>query len=212
MFQVRRVREYSGSQLCWVRENYVFQRNRIRKFSSHQILRFRESYKYQQQTLNKVLENLPSLYLDNCRNGSCSKSESSQCNHEDSQSIDCYIKIQKKDASDLNSCEGSFNSDESCSNTPPMTPKFNVEKFRKYSADKNSSYRTLCKSSSTLYRSSYNEVNPLLKDNTECKVFMSRSNRCNSISFLPCHENSASNELNGHQSRTKNKTSQGTVV
>ncbi|KAL7307206.1 hypothetical protein TKK_0000929 [Trichogramma kaykai] len=69
--QVKRVRDYSTSQLNWVRENYVFQRNKIRKFSSHQVLRLRESYKYQQQTLNKVLENLPSLYFDNCRSGSC---------------------------------------------------------------------------------------------------------------------------------------------
>jgi len=61
-----------------VRENYVFQRNRVRKFSSHQILRFRESYKFQQATLNKLLENLPNLYLENCRSGggSCSKSDS----------------------------------------------------------------------------------------------------------------------------------------
>jgi len=56
--------------LNWVRENYVFQRNKIRKFSAHQVLRLRESYKYQQQTLNKVLENLPSFYFDNCR-GRC---------------------------------------------------------------------------------------------------------------------------------------------
>lgn len=70
------MREYSASQLNWVKENYVFQRNRIRKFSSHQILRFRESYKYQQATLGKLMETLPSLYLDNCRNGSCGKTES----------------------------------------------------------------------------------------------------------------------------------------
>ncbi|XP_044002741.1 leucine-rich repeat and immunoglobulin-like domain-containing nogo receptor-interacting protein 3 isoform X1 [Aphidius gifuensis] len=67
--QVKRVRDYSTGQLNWVRENYVFQRNKIRKFSAHQVLRLREGYKYQQQTLNKVLENLPNLYLDNCRNG-----------------------------------------------------------------------------------------------------------------------------------------------
>jgi hypothetical protein len=54
-------------QLNWVRENYVFQRNKIRKFSAHQVLRLREGYKYQQQTLNKVLENLPSFYFENCR-------------------------------------------------------------------------------------------------------------------------------------------------
>ncbi|XP_018367068.1 PREDICTED: leucine-rich repeat and immunoglobulin-like domain-containing nogo receptor-interacting protein 3 [Trachymyrmex cornetzi] len=74
--QVKRVRDYSTSQLNWVRENYVFQRNKIRKFSAHQVLRLRESYKYQQQTLAKVLENLPNLYFDNCRSGSCGKSDS----------------------------------------------------------------------------------------------------------------------------------------
>jgi len=61
------VREYSTGQLNWVRENYVFQRNKIRKFSAHQVLKLREGYKYQQQTLNKVLENLPSFYFENCR-------------------------------------------------------------------------------------------------------------------------------------------------
>lgn len=65
--QVKRVRDYSTGQLNWVRENYVFQRNKIRKFSAHQVLRLREGYKYQQQTLNKVLENLPSFYFENCR-------------------------------------------------------------------------------------------------------------------------------------------------
>lgn len=74
--QVKRVRDYSTGQLNWVRENYVFQRNKIRKFSSHQVLRLRESYKYQQQTLNKVLENLPNLYFDNCRSGSYGRSDS----------------------------------------------------------------------------------------------------------------------------------------
>lgn len=67
IFQLRRVRDYSNGQLNWVRENYVFQRNKIRKFSAHQVLRIREGYKYQQQTLNKVLENLPSFYFENCR-------------------------------------------------------------------------------------------------------------------------------------------------
>jgi hypothetical protein len=65
--QLKRVRDYSTGQLNWVRENYVFQRNKIRKFSAHQVLRLREGYKYQQQTLNKVLENLPSFYFENCR-------------------------------------------------------------------------------------------------------------------------------------------------
>ncbi|XP_014208588.1 uncharacterized protein LOC106639466 [Copidosoma floridanum] len=82
--QVRRVRDYSTGQLNWVRENYVFQRNKIRKFSTHQVLRLRESYKFQQQTLNKVLENLPNLYLDNCRSGSaCDRSESGVFDAED---------------------------------------------------------------------------------------------------------------------------------
>ena len=65
------MRDYSNGQLNWVKENYVFQRNKIRKFSSHQVLRLREGCKYQQQAVNKVLENLPNLYLDNCRSGSC---------------------------------------------------------------------------------------------------------------------------------------------
>ncbi|XP_065358009.1 uncharacterized protein LOC135952133 isoform X2 [Calliphora vicina] len=65
--QVKKVRDYSTGQLNWVRENYVFQRNKIRKFSTHQVLRLREGYKYQQQSLNKVLENLPSFYFENCR-------------------------------------------------------------------------------------------------------------------------------------------------
>ncbi|XP_039748065.1 immunoglobulin domain and leucine-rich repeat-containing protein 2-like [Pararge aegeria] len=89
--QVKRVREYSTSQLNWVRENYVFQRNKIRKFSAHQILRLRESYKYQQQTLNKVLENLPSLYFENCRNGSCGRSDSMPFDP-DVEVIDMYLK------------------------------------------------------------------------------------------------------------------------
>ncbi|XP_055371026.1 leucine-rich repeat neuronal protein 3 isoform X2 [Condylostylus longicornis] len=68
--QIKRVREYTTGQLNWVQENYIFQRNKIRKFSSHHILRLRESYRYQQQTLNKVLENLPTFYFENCR-GRC---------------------------------------------------------------------------------------------------------------------------------------------
>lgn len=92
IFQVKRVREYSTSQLNWVRENYVFQRNRIRKFSAHQVLRFRESYKYQQQTLNKLLENLPSLYLENCRSGSCGRTDSVVFDPSDVSSMDMYIK------------------------------------------------------------------------------------------------------------------------
>lgn len=93
--QVRKARDYSTSQLNWVRENYVFQRNKIRKFSAHQVLRLRESYKYQQQTLNKVLENLPSFYFDNCRSGSCGKSDSMVFDAKDDGSsvrVDTYFK------------------------------------------------------------------------------------------------------------------------
>lgn len=89
---MKKVRDYSTSQLNWVRENYVFQRNKIRKFSAHQVIRFRESYKYQQQTLNKVLENLPNLYFENCRSGSCGRAESMVFDPNDIHSIDMYIK------------------------------------------------------------------------------------------------------------------------
>lgn len=97
--QVKRVRDYSTSQLNWVRENYVFQRNKIRKFSAHQVLRLRESYKYQQQTLAKVLENLPNLYFDNCRSGSCGKSDSMMFDpsKEDLNGMDTYFKAKIDD-------------------------------------------------------------------------------------------------------------------
>ncbi|XP_049697500.1 leucine-rich repeat and immunoglobulin-like domain-containing nogo receptor-interacting protein 3 [Helicoverpa armigera] len=98
--QVKRVREYSTSQLNWVRENYVFQRNKIRKFSAHQVLRLRESYKYQQQTLNKVLENLPSLYFENCRSGSCGRSDSMAFDP-DVEVIDMYLKTKIEKLSNL---------------------------------------------------------------------------------------------------------------
>lgn len=93
-FQVKRVRDYSSGQLGWVRENYVFQQNRIRKFSSHQLLRFRESYKYQQQTLNKIIENLPALHIENCRSGSCGHSDSKVFEETDINTIDMYVKKQ----------------------------------------------------------------------------------------------------------------------
>ncbi|CAK9819493.1 Platelet glycoprotein V [Anthophora plagiata] len=97
--QVRKVRDYSTSQLNWVRENYVFQRNKIRKFSTHQVLRLRESYKYQQQTLNKVLENLPNFYFDNCRSGSCGKSDSMVFSPKDDGStrVEAYFKAKIND-------------------------------------------------------------------------------------------------------------------
>ncbi|KAL0111597.1 hypothetical protein PUN28_013059 [Cardiocondyla obscurior] len=97
--QVKRVRDYSTSQLNWVRENYVFQRNKIRKFSAHQVLRLRESYKYQQQTLAKVLENLPNLYFDNCRSGSCGRSDSMVFDptKDDLNGMDTYFKAKIDD-------------------------------------------------------------------------------------------------------------------
>lgn len=98
--QVKRVRDYSTSQLNWVRENYVFQRNKIRKFSAHQVLRLRESYKYQQQTLAKVLENLPNLYFDNCRSGSCGTKSDSMVfdpSKDDLDGMDTYFKAKIDD-------------------------------------------------------------------------------------------------------------------
>lgn len=76
----------------WVRENYIFQRNKIRKFSAHKVLQLRETYKYQQQTLNKVLENLPNLYFENCRAGTCGKADSIVFDPNDMDSIDIYLK------------------------------------------------------------------------------------------------------------------------
>lgn len=86
------MRDYSTTQLNWVRENYIFQRNKIRKFSAHKVLQLRETYKYQQQTLNKVLENLPSLYFENCRAGTCGKADSIVFDPCDMDSIDMYFK------------------------------------------------------------------------------------------------------------------------
>ncbi|KAF7270886.1 uncharacterized protein LOC143204824 [Rhynchophorus ferrugineus] len=99
--QVRKVRDYSTSQLNWVRENYVFQRNKIRKFSSHKVLQLRETYKYQQQTLNKVLENLPSLYFENCRAGTCGRAESLVFDPNDIEGVDFYIKSKIEQLSNL---------------------------------------------------------------------------------------------------------------
>ncbi|KAH1021100.1 hypothetical protein HUJ04_010659 [Dendroctonus ponderosae] len=101
LFQVRKVRDYSTSQLNWVRENYVFQRNKIRKFSAHKVLQLRETYKYQQQTLNKVLENLPSLYFENCRAGTCGRAESLVFDPADLESVDFYIKTKIEKLSNL---------------------------------------------------------------------------------------------------------------
>lgn len=95
------MRDYSTTQLNWVRENYVFQRNKIRKFSAHKVLQLRETYKYQQQTLNKVLENLPSLYFENCRAGTCGRAESLIFDPADMESVDFYIKAKIEQLSSL---------------------------------------------------------------------------------------------------------------
>lgn len=100
--QVNKVRDYSISQMNRVRENYVFQRHRIRKFSAHQLLKLRETYKYQQKTLNKILENLPDLYLQNCRTGGCQRTDS--IIFDDAlNGIDAYYKVDFFDTQSHNS-------------------------------------------------------------------------------------------------------------
>ena len=86
-----------------VRENYVFQRHKIRKFSAHQLVKLRETYKYQQKTLNKLLENLPDLYLQNCRTGGCQRTDSLIFDNE-IQGLDAYYKL---DFLEVQSYEGS---------------------------------------------------------------------------------------------------------
>lgn len=61
---MQRIRDYSSSQLERVNENYIFQRQRLRKFSAQNYLKMRETQKYTKRTLNKVMENLPALYID----------------------------------------------------------------------------------------------------------------------------------------------------
>ncbi|XP_076070005.1 uncharacterized protein LOC143041816 [Oratosquilla oratoria] len=90
--QVNRVRDYSVLQMNRVRENYVFQRHRIRKYSAHQLIKMRETYKYQQKTLNKILENLPDLYLQNCRTGACQRTDSIMFDDE-LHGLDAYYKV-----------------------------------------------------------------------------------------------------------------------
>ncbi|XP_018027686.1 uncharacterized protein LOC108682935 [Hyalella azteca] len=91
--QANRVRDYSVSQMNKVSENYVFQRQRIRKFSAHQLFKLRETYKYQQKTLNKILENIPDLYLQNCRTGgSCNRGDSMVFDDE-IHGIDAYYRL-----------------------------------------------------------------------------------------------------------------------
>ncbi|KAL3267153.1 hypothetical protein HHI36_011292 [Cryptolaemus montrouzieri] len=109
--QVKKVRDYSTGQLNWVRENYVFQRNKIRKFSAHKVLQLRETYKYQQQTLNKVLENLPSLYFENCRAGTCGRAESIVLDTNEVESLDMYIKAKIEKLAELEEINTDFNTD-----------------------------------------------------------------------------------------------------
>ncbi|KAF2352526.1 Leucine-rich repeat [Trinorchestia longiramus] len=91
--QVNRVRDYSVGQMNKVSENYVFQRQRVRKFSAHQLFKLRETYKYQQKTLNKILENIPDLYLQNCRTGgNCNRADSIVFDDE-IHGIDAYYRL-----------------------------------------------------------------------------------------------------------------------
>jgi len=68
---INRIREYSNGQLTRCHENYIFQRQRLRKFSAQNYLKIRETGKYTQKTLNRVIENMPTLYVDltSCRQG-----------------------------------------------------------------------------------------------------------------------------------------------
>jgi len=68
---INRIREYSNGQLTRCHENYIFQRQRLRKFSAANYLKIRETGKYTQKTLNRVIENMPALYVDltSCRQG-----------------------------------------------------------------------------------------------------------------------------------------------
>ncbi|MCL4135212.1 UNVERIFIED_CONTAM: hypothetical protein GTU68_002320, partial [Idotea baltica] len=100
--QVNKVRDYSMGQMNKVRENYVFQRHRIRKFSGHQLLRLRETYKYQQKTLNKLLETLPDLYIQNCRTGSCQRTDSLVFDDE-IDGLDVYYKVDFLDGQSFSS-------------------------------------------------------------------------------------------------------------
>eukprot|EP00095_Tigriopus_kingsejongensis_P009810 maker-scaffold239_size242058-snap-gene-0.16 protein:Tk09810 transcript:maker-scaffold239_size242058-snap-gene-0.16-mRNA-1 annotation:"leucine-rich repeat and immunoglobulin-like domain-containing nogo receptor-interacting protein 2" len=76
--QMQRIRDYSGGQLDKVHENYIFQRQRLRKFSAQNYLKMRATGKYTQKTLNRVMDNIPPLYLDlsTCRQGMGPRAES----------------------------------------------------------------------------------------------------------------------------------------
>lgn len=76
--QMQRIRDYSSGQMDKVHENYIFQRQRLRKFSAQNYLKVRATGKYTQQTLNRVMDNIPPLYLDlsTCRQGMGNRQES----------------------------------------------------------------------------------------------------------------------------------------
>ncbi|RXG51070.1 Immunoglobulin domain and leucine-rich repeat-containing protein 2 [Armadillidium vulgare] len=84
--------DYSTQQITGARDQ---------KFSGHQLLRLRETYKFQQKTLNKLLETLPDLYIQNCRTGSCQRSDSIIFDELDG--IDVYYKIDFLDAQSVSS-------------------------------------------------------------------------------------------------------------
>merc|ERR1712227_379928 len=68
--QLNKMRDYSNLQLVKSHENYIFQRQRLRKFSAQNYLKIRETGKYTRKTLNRVLENMPTLTeMTNCRGG-----------------------------------------------------------------------------------------------------------------------------------------------
>lgn len=114
--QINKVRDYSVGQMNKVSENYVFQRQRIRKFSAHQLFKLRETYKYQQKTLNKILENIPDLYLQNCRTGgNCNRTDSIIFDDE-IHGIDAYYRLDF-----LNPILGSNEGSEDCYYTPSST-------------------------------------------------------------------------------------------
>jgi len=68
---INKMRDYSNGQLTRCHENYIFQRQRLRKFSAANYLKIRETGKYTQKTLNRVIEHMPTLYVDltSCRQG-----------------------------------------------------------------------------------------------------------------------------------------------
>ena len=73
-----RIRDYSTNQLQRLHENYIFQRQRLRKFNAQNYLKMRETRQYTRRTLQKVMENLPALYLDltTCRQRSMDRQPS----------------------------------------------------------------------------------------------------------------------------------------